>query len=337
MIASVTFRNFKALRNTSLSLAPFNLVVGPNGSGKTSFIQALLRLRTLAKLHPQSSPSGTAAPFEHPTIVVRFAPPFAEVDVELGCSSDFVCDLLHVRSPSAEMWDRARLAVSGIRSFLFDHYAMAEPALTSDCKELAGNGANFAAVLASWHQTQRPLFDQVEAEFCRLLPEFKGLTFHNPAPDRVELMAIFADEERPAPAENLSQGTLYTLATLTLAFAPQPPSVICIEEVDRGIHPRLLREIRDALYRLSYPESFGEKRVPVQIIATTHSPYLLDLFREHPEEIVIAQKGGSEARFERLVDRPDLEELLQGGPLGDIWFSGILGGVPEEKSPDELK
>jgi predicted ATPase len=92
----------------------------------------------------------------------------------------------------------------------------------------------------------------------------------------------------------------------------------------------MLRETRDALYRLSYPASFGETRAPVQVIATTHSPYLLDLFREHPEEIVITQKHGSEARFERLSDRKDLPELLREGSLGDMWFSGILGGVPEE-------
>jgi hypothetical protein len=37
------------------------------------------------------------------------------------------------------------------------------------------------------------------------------------------------------------------------------------------------------------------------------------------------------ARFERLVDRPDVTELLSEGSLGDMWFSGILGGVPEER------
>ena len=83
---------------------------------------------------------------------------------------------------------------------------------------------------------------------------------------------------------------------------------------------------------LSYPESFGSKRQAVQIVTTTHSPYFIDLFRDHPEEVVISQKHGRAAKFERLSDRKDLKELLREGSLGDMWFSGILGGVPEEKT-----
>jgi len=87
------------------------------------------------------------------------------------------------------------------------------------------------------------------------------------------------------------------------------------------------------LYRLSYPAAFGLGHAPTQVIATTHSPYLLDQFRDHPEEIVIAQKSGRSATFERLIDRPDLDELLREGSLGDMWFAGLLGGVPEKGSP----
>ena len=64
------------------------------------------------------------------------------------------------------------------------------------------------------------------------------------------------------------------------------------------------------------------------MIATTHSPYMVDLFRDHPEEIVIANKTGSEATFERLSDRPYLDEILGECSLGDAWYSGVLGGVP---------
>ena len=252
----------------------------------------------------------------------------------MSCSGDFVCDLLRVKSPTAELWERARNEILRIRSYVFDHTAMAVPARVTEGKEIASNAGNFAAVLRQWQSKD---FKRLEAEFCRLLPEFTGLEFDERLEGRVRLVALMNKARQRIQAENLSQGTLYLLGTLALAFDPTPPSVICIEEIDRGIHPRLLREIRDALYRLSYPESFGEKRVAVQIVATTHSPYLLDLFKDHPEEVVIAQKEGQAARFERLVDRPDFQELLSEGPLGDIWFSGILGGVPEENFPEETK
>ena len=142
-------------------------------------------------------------------------------------------------------------------------------------------------------------------------------------------MGAFAGEGVVA-ADDLSQGAVYLIALLALSFAPEPPAVICLEEIDRGLHPRLLREVRVLLYRLTHPASLCLARPPVQVITTTHSPYFIDLFRDHPEEVIITQKHGREARFTRLTDRPDLGELLQDGTLGDLWFSGILGGVPEE-------
>ena len=65
------------------------------------------------------------------------------------------------------------------------------------------------------------------------------------------------------------------------------------------------------------------------MVATTHSPYLLDQFRDHPDEVIVASKHGSEASLERLSDRTDLVELMRDTHLGDLWYSGILGGVPE--------
>src|SRR3989442_1556250 len=41
MIESVQFLNFKALRNTTLPLGRFTLIVGPNASGKSTALQAL--------------------------------------------------------------------------------------------------------------------------------------------------------------------------------------------------------------------------------------------------------------------------------------------------------
>ena len=71
------------MRHTRIALAPFNLVIGPNGSGKTSLIEALLRLRTLAAL--PVSEVAFAQPFAGPEIEFRFVPPAADIVVKLGC------------------------------------------------------------------------------------------------------------------------------------------------------------------------------------------------------------------------------------------------------------
>ena len=326
MIASVAFHNFKALRNTRLALAPFNLVIGPNGSGKTSLIQALLQLRTLSKL----AMADGVRKHDGPEVEFGFWPPHDTVRVRLGCVSDVVCDLLQVVPADAPDWPAVRAMLARIRSYLLDHVAMAEPARRTSGPGLSSNGGNLAAALAELRARTPEEFAAFTAEVLRMLPEFSApeLTEHA---DGTAAFALRLHDGNLVTADNLSQGTLYLLGMLVLAFDPDPPSVLCIEEIDRGIHPRMLREVRDALYRLSYPQSFGLARRAVQVIATTHSPYLLDLFRDHPEEIVIAQKHGAEARFERLADRADLAELLAEGSLGDMWFSGILGGVPEEQ------
>lgn len=336
MIAAVQFRNFKALRSTAVKLAPFNLVLGPNGSGKTSLIQAMLRLRTLAGLPAVHALELAGQRTEGPQIVFDFLPPYQEVHVTLGCNADeLVCNQLvvdHPPGPAGEaLWAALKPKLQSIRAYLFDHYAMAAPAKLIDGAALASNGGNLAAVLAVWRTHHPAVYAALETEFLRMMPDFSGLELHVGAGGSVELGARLRENGHDLiTADSLSQGTLYLLAILALAFAPQPPAILCLEEADRGMHPRTLRELRDTLYRLSYPQDTGMDRPPVQVIATTHSPYLLDQFREHPEEVVLASKHGRAATFERLSDRTDLLDLMKETHLGDLWYSGILGGVPGE-------
>lgn len=335
VIASIAFRNFKALRGTRIALTPFNLVIGPNGSGKTSLIEALMRLRTLSKL-PLSTAPLSAQKSGGPEIEFAFRPPHDGIVVKLGCVSEIVCDTLRIEPPGAAGWEDLRASLGSIRSYVLAHEAMARPAAPSENGILDPDGANLAAVLARMSERHPESYRALVAEMLRILPEFRALEF---VPDGGNIaFGLHLEENGVVPAAELSQGMLYLLGMLALAFDPQPPRVLCIEEVDRGIHPRKLREIRDALYRLSYPEAFGAKHPPVQLVVTSHSPYFIDLFREHPEEIVIADKHGRAAHFSRLADRTDLPELLREGSLGDMWFSGILGGVPEERrGAEELR
>ncbi len=328
MIASVAFKNFKVLRRADLKLQPFNLVIGPNGSGKTSLIQALQRLRTLSQLSDGTAPSSEAQA-EMAQIAFRFDPPYENLSAELSCVSDVQCDALAVEPEKAANWPGLQKQLSQIRAYLFDHRSMASPCEKKEAARLSSDGGNLAAVLQRMSEVAPKAFEELVDELIRIMPEFSELSFQEVSDSQVDVALSLKDGSGTVLAADLSQGTLYLLGMLVLAYDPAPPAMVCIEEIDRGIHPRMLREVRDLLYRLSYPED--KERRPVQVIATTHSPYLLDLFRDHPEEVVISQKEGNAARFECLADRDDLEQIMTDGSLGDIWFSGILGGVPEER------
>lgn len=339
MIAAVQFNNFKALRAAAVQLGPFNLFIGPSGSGKTSLIQALLRLRSLAALPVISRAELLAQQGDGPQIEFRFIAPYDAIVVTMGCNSDqLVCNLLAVERPATDegdrLWSELRERLRGVRAFLFDHYAMALPAKCVDGAGLTSNAGNLAAVLYARREQAPRAFAHLVGDFCRILPEFSALDFRLVGDAHVELLARLADGSEVLPAETLSQGTLYLLAVLCLAHDPHPPSIVCLEEADRGVHPRMLREVRDALYRLSHPltddETGKPTRAPVQVITTTHSPYMLDLFRDHPEEVVLANKHGNTATFERLSERADLMALMGEASLGDLWYSGILGGIPGE-------
>ncbi len=329
MLASIEFRRFKALRHTRVDLAPFNLVIGPNGSGKTSLIEAIARLRTLSQLPLQDGAPPVQRP-EGPELEFHFAAPYAGVVARLACVSELVCDTLRLSPAKFSAWPEISAELATIRSYVLDHAAMARPSQRSDGFELRPDGGNLAANLADMRARAPDSFAALTAELLRMLPEFRALVVDE-RPDGTVAFALDLEEDGVVPADEMSQGILYLVGVLALAFDPDPPRVLCIEEIDRGLHPRMLREVRDALYRLSYPESFGSPRRAVQIVTTTHSPYFIDLFRDHPEEVIISHKHGRAARFERLTERPDLPELLRDGSLGDMWFSGILGGVPEER------
>jgi len=334
VIASIQFRHFKALRATSLQLEPFNLIIGPNGSGKSSLIQAILRLRTLSQLPPAAAETSSEQGQHSPELVFRFMAPFEDVEARLSCHTEMVCDLLKISSADPAAWERLCRRLLSVRVYLLDHYAMGMPCGPEPQAELASNGGNLAAVYQYLRQDKPDLFAFLEAEAVRMLPEFSHIELRELPGGKRELGMVLRQEGDYIPADSLSQGVLYMLALLALAHSPTPPAIVCIEDLDRGIHPRKLREVRDLLYRLSYPHVYGFRREPVQVIATTHSPYLLDQFKDHPEEVVVAEKHGRAATFSRLVDRPDISELLQEGSLGDMWYSGILGGVPDEVQTD---
>jgi predicted ATPase len=340
MIKSIHFQNFKALRDATLPLGPFTLIVGPNGSGKSTAMQAFSFVQ-----HPSQ--------YDYGKIVTAGLPQPSDVEVQL---THDLTDYL-AKSPTSAVlhhpdwqdedpqppeddepdWHDGEgvaylspleTALASFKVYSFDAKRIAQSVQIDTKPELSQDGFGLANVLDDLSDQEPERWEALNAELNRWLPEFDHITFERPSNSTKIFQLRTALGHHKYSAHDLSQGTLFAVALLTLAYLKEPPAIVCFEEPDHGIHPRLLQNIRDAMYRLAYPKNFGGNWEPVQVIATTHSPYLLDLYKEHPEEVVIAHKDEQGVHFELLSEKPHITELLEGAPLGDIWFSGILGGVP---------
>lgn len=120
------------------------------------------------------------------------------------------------------------------------------------------------------------------------------------------------DEGRLVAAAHVSDGMLLVLAYLTVFYLPRPPRVMLVEEPENGIHPKRLHDV------LSILRGLVDEQAECQVILTTHSPYVVDLFR--PEEVTLCQKtGDGSVCAQQLSESQAVREQLDVFTLGEIW------------------
>jgi len=106
------------------------------------------------------------------------------------------------------------------------------------------------------------------------------------------------------------------------------PTLIGIEEPERGLHPFLLNELLVMLRRLTNG-GLGRKRI--QVLLATHSADLLEFVK--PEEVRFlsrAAENGDVVVEQAPTTEPEWPKAVREyqGSLGKMWLSGGLGGVP---------
>jgi len=114
------------------------------------------------------------------------------------------------------------------------------------------------------------------------------------------------------PAWMLSEGTRRMTAIFALLARRPGPSLLCIEEVENGLDPVAVRKV------LHHLKAAGRRGV--QVILTTHSPWLLD---EVPlEDVQVVRRVQGDTSYVRLQDDPASMQsdprVLPGGRYLDL-------------------
>lgn len=354
MITSIQLRSFKGHHDTTVPLGRLTVLVGPNGTGKTSVLQALSLMDRLMKEQPAEVLQGELSPLdllrraEHGPIILtsegmdgarswKIAMQFSEPGPQSNQHQALRVDWQHGPYTGhvetiALPFDHAMYEAEGskLASFIgpavlyhFDARRIAAAAYsTEETPTVDADGGNTAVALAALKLEREEAFEQIESELRKIVPSIQRirvrrvkmpLSTKHPTAETVGNKVFIDFKGAPdVPAHGASEGTLITLALLTALCSPNRPRLLLLDDIDQSLHPQAQMELMGELKRLL--EAFPE----VQLVATTHSPYILDALEPSDVRVFAPRKDGSVA-CRSLSEHPQAEKMRGVLTAGQLW------------------
>ncbi|AUX41847.1 uncharacterized protein SOCE26_032720 [Sorangium cellulosum] len=363
MIETVHFQNFKALRDLTVLLDRFTVLVGPNASGKTSVLEGLAYVHR-CRAHPTEPRWPFRGAGDPSALCSRGGPDSFRIRCEGARDQDRLIVSLAVELLGDGPWDPwhwsfeahhrgevVRLpqsrepdpsesavldaAVPSVAFLRLDAKRLAEPAYSDALvPEIGPDGAGLAAVLAEMLISRAEDFRRVERALAAVVPSVERIRLERAPVRRVEQHRISIDgtstmsaiereyvghrvvfDMRGAPslpAHAASEGTLVALGLLTAIVSRSGPHLVLIDDLERAVHPKALIDLVDQLRALLdlFPG--------LQIVATSHSPYLVDLFEPREVRMTMMDERGS-TLCARIDEHPEFERWRAFMAPGEIW------------------
>lgn len=119
------------------------------------------------------------------------------------------------------------------------------------------------------------------------------------------------------PGWLLSTGTLRIAALLAVLRHPEPPPLVCIEEIENGLDPRTIQLLVSEI-------QYAVERRGIQVVVTTHSPYFLDLVPL--DTVVFVERGEKGPSFTRPADNAELRGWAEKFSPGQLYTMNTMTG-----------
>jgi predicted ATPase len=323
MISQVSIKNFKCLRDVSVNLERFTVFVGANGSGKTSFLQAIDLLCRSFRGQPgqlegeyrQHRSFGATDEVEMSCRIIeknyryrtkinqqqfqQHGRPWAGEDAAFAESSPLLdwkqWQPEHGTLPNP-VW--LRLEPNALRN---------AGRHDSDPRMMHPNGAGLHAATAAMNLEDPDLWQKLQDDLRRIVPSIRRLR-HTPQNE----LLFDTINGKGLKAHQVSEGTLLTLGLLTAIHGVNRPGILLLDDLDQALHPKAQRELIDLLrgMQMSKPE--------IQIAAATHSPYMLDEMQPNEVLVTYLKEDGSTA-CEPLTRHPKFEKWKNEFHSGEMW------------------
>lgn len=383
MLTQIQIEGFKAIKQSGpIDLGPFTLLIGRNGSGKSSLIEAIQWLQEAVFLGLRDATQQRFVSFE---ALLNRRSESHEIALSLvhGAGVREVRYLLRTKagkfSPIVQSERCREGRTRGAQWTILSRKGAKGPAVRSI---VGGNPVRDgdALALASVAKTKATGAERLleflrDAVFLRLsptamarggrlLPSARGPKLDEEGRDLVALLGELSNAQRDevrrhvaeilsgvegievvkagessgyfearermrvrggkrvfsVPSWMLSEGTRRITAIFALLAVRPRPSLVAIEEIENGLDPWTLRVVLDALREAS---SEG-----VQVLLTTHSPFLLDHMK--PEEILHVRRVDGDTRYERMTDFDEVVRYQRVITPGAMYVGGYLRDIEPE-------
>lgn len=114
------------------------------------------------------------------------------------------------------------------------------------------------------------------------------------------------------PAYVMSEGTILALGLLTVLAGPSSPRLVLLDDVDRALHPKAQRTLVELIRQIQ------KEKQHLQVVATSHSPYLLECLDSSEVLLSSIDEQGS-ARFASLHEHPEYSKWADEMSPGEFW------------------
>ncbi|MEW5854825.1 MAG: AAA family ATPase [Myxococcota bacterium] len=246
----------------------------------------------------------------------------------LGWTSRLLRDGIEKFRPFESVWSPVehsrivRLEVAALRK---------DPHVTDVASELREDGGGLPTTLERWRREAKepkvtgvhePAIDRTRLEefkkfLCAAIPEVIDVVV-DLTPDLLHrrLYVVQRDGQKFA-APQVSDGVLAIMAMAAHVFSLPPGGVLFIEEPENHVHPLRLRALVDMLRN-----AVTTRRC--QIVLSTHSPVLLNEFRDEPDAVLLFQRTPEGSRVRPLAEIPELQAELEAVPPGELMQAGFF-------------
>lgn len=190
--------------------------------------------------------------------------------------------------------------------------------VAGDSEHLSQTGDNLPLVARFLHERHPAVFNQILETMKRRIPGIAGVEPRLTEDGYLTLRFNDGSFKTPFLDRYVSDGTIKMFAYLVLLHDPRPHPLLCVEEPENQLYPRLMAELAE--------EFRGYALRGGQVFVSTHSPDFLNALEIDEVCWLVKQDGYTDIK--RARDNAQIVAYMkEGDQLGYLWKQGFFDGA----------